>query len=85
MVPIPTPTFFDDKEVEPIGRARATSRKVSGTQARTLHNTKSSCTDYSLFFNGGFLSNYQTSYQKAEFYQIRLHKSAFHTYVEVPI
>ena len=53
----------------------ATSCKVSGTQAQTLKDTKSSFADYTLFFNGGFLSIYGTSYQKAKFDQMRLRKS----------
>ena len=48
---------------------------MSGIQARTLKHTQSSFADYKLFFNRGLLSNYRTSYQKAEFYQTRLQKS----------
>ena len=63
---------------------RATSCKVSGTQAQTLKDTKSSFADYTLFFNGGFLSNYRTSYQKVDFTKCAS-KRAFHTYMEVQI
>ena len=73
-VHIPMSTFFDDKEVQPIEQARATSYKVSGTQAQTLQNTKSSSIDYILFFNRGFLSNYQNPHPKTEFYHMCLHK-----------